>query len=64
MAEKNLTINAKETAEIIGYSPKYFSTWRHGDSKRAQRFRRVVKETDPNWFNKRSVERFNEGALM
>lgn len=53
-------LNKKEVAEIVGYHPNYFNTWK--DSERGARFRRVVVELEPNRYNRASVERYVRGA--
>lgn len=61
MLENQKLIYAKDVAEMIGYTQQYFSTWRRGQSEDAKRFRNIVTMVGKR-FNRRSVERYIEGA--
>jgi hypothetical protein len=53
-------LNKKQVAQMLGKHPNYFRAWMN--SPKGERFRRVVKEREPNEFNLREVERYLEGA--
>lgn len=53
-------LNKKQLAQMLGKHPNYIRTWIN--SHKGERFRRVVKEREPNEFNLREVERYLEGA--
>jgi len=53
-------LNMKQTAEIVGKHPNYFRRWQR--SPKGERFTRVVKEIEPNQFNRRDIQRYLDGA--
>lgn len=53
-------INTKQLTEILGMHPNSFRRWLA--SPRAERFRRVVHEREPNRWRLKEIERWLDGA--